>query len=158
MTVVTASCAEPSSAAALDDVFRGGDLSDIFRGRGGDDRLSGGNGADILRGNGGEDALFGGGGGDLIVGGGGDDALRGGRGGDIFVFGKRGGDDLVGDFGAGRDLLDLTAFGFASAAEVRALATRDGADLLIDLGEAGGGTILLEDFARSAFGADDLLL
>ncbi len=140
------------------DVARGGDLVDNFRGRGGDDRLSGGKGADILRGNGGEDRVFGGKGADLITGGRGDDILGGGAGRDTFVFTERDGDDVIRDFGDGRDRLDLTGFDFGSAAEVRALATQDGSDLVIDLAEAGGGSIRLEDVSRSGFGADDLLL
>ncbi len=71
---------------------------------------------------------------DSITGGAGDDTLAGGGGDDLFVF--TGGDDTVTDFTAGAgtpDVLDVTAFGFASFADVINAASQAGADTVIQL-------------------------
>ncbi|MFC2970460.1 M10 family metallopeptidase C-terminal domain-containing protein [Acidimangrovimonas pyrenivorans] len=74
----------------------------------GADTLTGGAGADLLAGGAGDDRLVGQGGDDILVGGAGSDTLTGGAGADTFVFAGDGGRDVVTDFTAGEDRLDLS--------------------------------------------------
>ena len=91
-----------------------------------------------------DDELYGGPGADLIDGGGGNDRLSGGEGADIFVFAHWGGNDLVTDFLAAEDKIDLSAF--ADIHSVDDLATRQQEnDLVIDLSAQGGGEITLQN-------------
>lgn len=71
-----------------------------------------------------------------LAGGTGDDTLRGGAGADTFVFAMGAGHDLVADFDAAEDILDLTAFGIGSLSDLLGTAevTQQGGRLLIDLG------------------------
>lgn len=109
---------------AGDDLIAGGDGMDRLLGEDGNDRvnggadddsLSGGAGNDILRGDAGTDTITGDDGNDVIYGGAGKDIMTGGAGTDRFVFGaddsKAGGSvrDVITDFTAGVDKLDLTA-------------------------------------------------
>src|SRR5690606_32383433 len=87
------------------NVLQGMDGDDFLSGRGGNDSLAGGNGHDILRGNGGSD---------VIEGGAGDDTMNGGPGVDVFVFRPGADHDVIRGFADGQDILDLTAYGFAS--------------------------------------------
>ncbi|MDR5651052.1 calcium-binding protein [Ruixingdingia sedimenti] len=106
------------------DLLRGEAGNDTLRGGGLRDLLYGGSHADLLQGDGGNDALFGGGGADTLYGGAGNDrlvgglgkdVLYGGAGVDLFVFrlaaeaGAGGGRDVIGDFEAGIDQIDLSA-------------------------------------------------
>ncbi|MEM1078692.1 MAG: calcium-binding protein [Pseudomonadota bacterium] len=84
------------------DTFWLGDGHDLARGGGGDDGLAGGNGDDILFGVAGADALEGDAGNDILIGGAEGDLLRGGSGNDRLV-GESGVDMLEG--GTGNDLL-----------------------------------------------------
>ena len=73
---------------------------------------------------------------DTLFGGDGNDALIGDTGDDLFVFANGSGDDTVNDFTAGAgtdDVLDVSAFGFASKADAIAAATQAGADTVIQL-------------------------
>jgi len=90
-------------------------------------------GDDILNGGAGSDRIVGDRGDDTINGGAGDDLLIGARGADVFVFADGTGDDKVGDFGVGDDILDVSAFGFANLADITAASTDLGQDLLIRL-------------------------
>jgi VCBS repeat-containing protein len=102
----------------VDDVI---DLSGIalsgiaqIDGRTGNDTITGSAGDDTILGSGGNDALFGGAGSDAINGGAGLDQLTGGADGDHFVFAKSDSGkttstaDLLMDFFAGQDLIDLS--------------------------------------------------
>ena len=107
-----------------DDVIRGGsgndalggsEGDDILVGEGGADAMNGNDGDDVLRGGDGADNLFGADGEDVLIGRNGADTLTGGADGDTFVF-KRKSDsipgplnDVITDFQAGIDLIDLTA-------------------------------------------------
>lgn len=84
------------------DIFWLGDGRDLARGGGGDDGLAGGNGNDILFGEDGADALEGDAGDDILIGGAEGDLLKGGSGNDRLV-GEDGVDVLVG--GTGNDRL-----------------------------------------------------
>lgn len=118
--------------------------------------LQGNDGDNLLSGGAGKDRLFGGLGDDRLRGGAGNDQLSGEEGADVFVFDRRGGRDLVYDFTDGVDRLDLSAFDFASARAVRAVATQVGDDLVLKL--AAGVTVTLHDMTRAQLGADDLIL
>ncbi len=99
------------------DILKGGKGIDILSGNNGNDILKGGNGNDQLNGGSGNDVLKGGGGDDILIGGNGDDILIGGEGADVFQFYSGQGKNVIEDFEDGTDLLDLTIFGFADAAE-----------------------------------------
>lgn len=93
----------------------------------------------------GSDELYGGPGDDLIDGGGGDDRLSGGEGADIFVFTPWSGNDLVTDFVAAEDKIDLGAF--TDIQSMEDLVTRQQEnDLVIDLSAQGGGEVTLQNF------------
>ena len=86
-------------------------------GTSGADSLYGDWGNDTLQGLGGNDMLAGSVGDDVLVGGAGSDKLTGGSGADTFRFDQAsdsyvGSADLITDFSAGRDLLDVSALGF----------------------------------------------
>jgi Ca2+-binding RTX toxin-like protein len=49
--------------------------------------------------------------------------LYGGAGNDVFAFAKGGGADLIGDFFAGQDKIDLSAFGLGSMTKLAASAS-----------------------------------
>lgn len=103
----------------------GGAGDDRLMARAGADRLAGGAGQDALSGGAGNDSLLGGSGRDVLsgeagrdtlIGGHGRDLLTGGDGADRFVFMPgSGGRDLITDFEAGMDRIDLSAFGFSQA-------------------------------------------
>lgn len=106
-----------------EDLLKGNSGSDLLLGGKADDELLGGNGTDILRGNRGDDfmkggrgfdQLYGGKDEDILFGGRGTDELTGGRDDDTFVFTSLGKSqtgsgyrDLIRDFQAGRDKIDL---------------------------------------------------
>ncbi len=103
-----------------DDTLIGGDDKDILSGGEGDDTLKGNDGNDQLFGLGGDDKLFGADGKDSLIGGLGNDTLFGGAGkdsltggadADVFGFLKgEKGMDVITDFEAGVDKIDLTDF------------------------------------------------
>lgn len=82
-----------------DDSILGGGGDDIIVAGGGNDTIKAGGGEDIVRGSGGRDVIDGGSGADLLIGGGSKDT---------FVFRNNSGDDIVRDFRAGKDTLDLS--------------------------------------------------
>lgn len=90
-----------------DDVIGGGGGNDDIHGGAGHDKLMGSDGNDELFGNKGNDSLLGGLGKDTLDGGQGNDKLAGGFGIDTFIFGKNEGDDVIRDFEAGRDVIEL---------------------------------------------------
>ena len=75
--------------------------------------------------------------GDTLIGGTGNDVLFGGRGADNFVFDTQGGgNDIVLDFTAGTDILDLGSnAAFDSFVEIMAAATQVGQDTIFDFGD-----------------------
>ena len=125
-----------------DDILKGGAGDDLFYGEDGNDRLEGGAGAD---------SLYGGAGGDWIVGGSGDDFLVGGTGADSFVFRSGNGDDTIGEFEDGLDVIVLegTGQGYDSLTITYAAGTA-----LVDYGS---GTITLEGVAAGSLGAEDFV-
>ena len=93
---------------------------------------------------GGDDTLSGGAGDDLLDGGYGNDELSGGPGADIFVFAEHSGRDVVTDFRADEDSIDLSALHGIDAMDDLTL-QQQGDDLVIDLLEHGGGEVTLQD-------------
>ncbi|MGI9352901.1 MAG: DUF5801 repeats-in-toxin domain-containing protein, partial [Rhizobiaceae bacterium] len=87
--------------ANIDGII-GGSGNDTLTGNGDDNHLIGGDGADTLIGNAGEDILAGGLGGDI-------DTLTGGSDADTFVIDDATAADIITDFEAGIDEIDLTA-------------------------------------------------
>ena len=131
--------------AGNDGVF-GGTGDDLLLGGLGNDRLSGGDGSDVLTGFDGVDRLTGGKGSDLMFGG---------RGADVFVFAPGDGADRIRGFTDGQDLLDLSAWGFGSAAAaMRHFAAVEGG-----LGfSAGSDGVLIAGLALSDLNGADLIL
>lgn len=154
------------NAAKLLDLVLGGD--ETISGSGFGDLLYGGDGNDTVLGNKGRDWLAGGNGDDRIVGGTANDYLEGNCGADTFAFAAHSGRDLVGDFDAGSDTIDLTAYGFEgdfyqfieehTYSERSPFGERceDGGDVIIDLGE--GNAIKLAGVSRWELNPDNVIL
>jgi serralysin len=102
----------------------------------------------------GDDTLTGAGGNDTLRGGAGNDTLTGGAGADTFVFAAGDDADIITDFETGIDTLDLTSFGFDSAAEALGLAFDTAEGVVFDFGN--GDVLTLRDVTKSQLG-DDLL-
>ena len=94
---------------AGEDVLDGGDGDDYLLGRTDDDTLLGGAGRDVLKGGRGNDSIDDGAGDDRLLGGAGRDTLAGGAGDDVFRFNswEGGGRDVIRDYGAGADVIEL---------------------------------------------------
>lgn len=150
------------------DTVSGGSGNDSLRGQDGDDALSGdagrdyinaGSGADLVSGGADQDKLVGGSGSDTIIGGSGDDHMWGGnwRGDgttDTFVVSGGSGKDIIHDFEADHDRIDLSAYG-VEFEDLAGLITDRGWATEIDLsaltGGEGGDRLLLK-----SVDADDL--
>ena len=148
------------------NVVIGGLEGDMLFGHGGDDTIEGaagndvidaGDGADSVDGGEGHDWLMGGAGNDTLEGGSGNDTLWGDEGSDSFVFESGNGHDVVGDFAAGSDRIDLSAFTSVWRFEDLTLRqTEDG--VVLDLEHDGGGTVLLLDVRLESLSAADFVL
>lgn len=148
-------------------------MDDYYAGGYGDDEFFGGGGNDVLVGDRGSAFYFGD---DTMTGGTGDDILQGSGGADVFIFRSGDGDDTIGtvdlrtvgsatditdvlitgaDFEVGLDRVDLTDFGFASAADVLALLTDSGGNAVLTTAD---GTITFYDIQSADLGADDFII
>ncbi len=127
----------------------------LFGGSGDDTIIGSDNGWDHpehIFGGSGNDTINGGGGNDIIIGGAGDDDLTGGDGADTFTFWEGHGNDTVRDFNfAEGDRIHLTNFDqtitWAQLSTKITTVTDDDnvvTGVQVDLGEWGGGTIMLE--------------
>lgn len=108
-----------------DDQLDGGTGRDTLLGGAGGDTLAGGEGRDYLNAGSGDDSISGGEGVDKIVGGSGADTISGGAGddhlwggnwykdgsSDTFVCAPGGGKDMIHDFEADKDVVDLSSYG-----------------------------------------------
>jgi len=107
-----------------------------MQGNAGNDRLDGGKGDDFLSGGDGDDTL---------IGGKGDDTMQSGDGADTFVFSGGGGQDVVLDFKAGEDLLQISrninGLHIRTADDLASRVSDDHGNAVIDLGH--GDTITL---------------
>lgn len=138
------------------DVLSGGRGRDNLEGGAGNDTLNADDGNDRVNGGAGNDTLRGGNGNDVLIGGTGDDTLLGGNGADIFRYGVNHGNDIVSDFQDGDDRIDLSAFGFSSFAEVKALAQNVGGDVLFTFGP--DASLVIENITKSELGTLDFII
>ncbi|CAN5269072.1 hypothetical protein BH10PSE14_BH10PSE14_17950 [soil metagenome] len=99
--------------------------------------------------------LLGGAGDDILNGKGGNDVLFGESGTDTFVFEHGTGADVIGDFTAGTDRIDLTAIGYTWQ-QVQNSLHENGGNTAIDLG--GGDLVVLNGVAMSSLNASDFIL
>jgi Ca2+-binding RTX toxin-like protein len=145
-----------ASAVSLDlqaGTYSGGDAtSDTLSNVEG---LSGSEFNDTLSGNASANRLFGQGGNDNLAGRGGNDFIVGGNGNDTFVFTNNGGADQISDFDDfGNDLIQLSISGITTFAQVQAVMTQVGADVLIDFATT---DILLTGTTLATVQADDFV-
>jgi Ca2+-binding RTX toxin-like protein len=98
--------------------------------------------------------LLGGAGNDILNGGLGGDVLFGEVGADTFVFGVGTGGDVIGDFAAGTDRIDLSAF-FSSFAEAQANFIQNGNVGAINLGN--GDLVVLHNVTMNQLAATDFI-
>ncbi|SOC07993.1 M10 family metallopeptidase [Rhodobacter maris] len=128
--------------------------ADTVHGGSGNDRVLAGNGNDQIWGDAGDDFIAARAGADTIIGGTGNDTLWGGGGADTFVFLAGDGADLIRDFHAGSDVIDLSGIaGLASWADLGGHLSQQGTnavlsfeDLTITLFHVMAGTLDSQDF------------
>ena len=152
------------------------DLVELAAGPGnlaGIEAIDGGAGIDTLRGSASNDLLDlsgitllsieridGAGGNDTIVGSAGNDTIVGGKGNDVFVMGAGGGHDTVADFQRGTtraplvDVVDVSAWGFASLADVLAHTTTSASGSAVITYDAAT-SVTLTGIAPTQLRADD---
>ena len=107
------------SGEAGNDFVKGGWGNDTLYGGEGDDTITGDWGDDELFGDNGNDVLKGGDGDDIISGGGGRDILFGGNGADVFIASSEpDSEDIIEDFVAGEDRLDVSFWGAETLADL----------------------------------------
>ncbi|CAN0547646.1 unnamed protein product, partial [Laminaria digitata] len=143
------------SNTELHDVagIRGGSGNDTIIGSQGDDVITGDSGHDTLVGGAGDDVLDGGKHNDTLIGGEGDDTLIGGSGRDTFVFDQNFGDDVIADFEAGRDKIDLSDLGIDGFEALMLNAHADGENTVIktDHGSVTLNNVSLDDLSAGDF-------
>lgn len=134
------------------DSLSGGDGNDYLNGGSGDDVLDGGAGDDKLYGGAGNDSISGGDGADKIVGGSGADTIEGGAGNDhlwggnwsadgasdTFVVSSGSGKDMIHDFEADTDVIDLSSCGLEYADLANVMSDKGWATEIDLSGLAGG--------------------
>jgi len=133
----------------------GGNSGDVLSGMGGADILMGNNGKDLLLGGAGRDLLLGGNGSDTLDGGAGDDTLTGGNSPDLFVFGRDFGRDLITDFDAKNEKIQMSPAMAGSFADLKAQAAQVGGDVVITFDAAN--VLTLQDVKLSALGAGNFI-
>src|SRR5262249_21880885 len=107
-----------------------------------------GTGINTILGTSGDDVLVGTAGNDLISGLAGTDRLTGGLGNDTFVFAPGFGNDTITDFSravGNRDIIDLSAFHYASGTDALSHAVANGADTVFNFGN--GDTLTVQNTA-----------
>jgi len=130
----------------LDELFEGLDGNDFLSGEAGNDELIGATGNDELLGGTGADTLVGGEGEDTLNGGEGNDELSGGLDADTFEFGANTANDLVMDFSASQDAVQLN--GVSAVSSVATDFNSNGfEDALVTLSD--GGTIIFLEVEAS---------
>jgi Ca2+-binding RTX toxin-like protein len=112
--------------------------------------------ANTLTGNATSNWLLGGAGNDRLNGKGGNDVLFGEAGADIFIFERGTGGDVIGDFAAGVDKMDLSAFGFASFAQLQTAFVQNGDAGAINLGD--GDFLVLHNLQLAQLTESDFIL
>ena len=134
------------------DEMLGGTGDDKLQGQAGNDSMLGGEGKDYLNAGTGNDQLDGGSGNDKLVGGQGSDTITGGSGddhmwggnwwkdnsADTFILSSGSGKDIIHDFEADHDRIDLSAYGLEYG-DLQAVMKDKGWATEIDLGALSGG-------------------
>ncbi len=142
------------------DMVYGGDGHDVMQTGLGDDFLFGQDGDDALASSGGINHFFGGRGDDTMTGGSGYDQYLGGAGADVFVTGTEGNDVIV-DFEAGVDRIDLgdEFFDFAAVQDSLSVIDADADGVADDLRIAfgNGDALVLLDVAAGELSARDFV-
>lgn len=114
--------------------------------------LTGTNGNDVLAGAAGDDVLQGGAGDDVLIDGAGADRLSGGAGKDVFVFRQDGDTDVITDFKAGADRIDLSTFAqLRSADQLLVTSTQTGAEI-----SYAGETLVVQSMSGQSLSTADL--
>ena len=101
------------------------------------------------------DQLWGNSANNILTGGGGADMLVSGQGRDTFVFAEGSGEDIIGDFQVGVDVIDLRAFGFGDFAMLAAGFEDLGGETLVRYGDH---SVLLLGIATTDLQGTDFLL
>ncbi|MGV2134083.1 beta strand repeat-containing protein [Agrobacterium vitis] len=112
--------------------------------------------ADTLTGDTGANVLSGGASDDVLDGGTGNDALYGGEGSDVFVFNASYGNDVVFDFQASSDTIDLTGMGFATVSDAAAYASEIEDGVLFNFGN--GDTLAVHGLSYASLTSSDTLM
>ncbi|WP_197432335.1 beta strand repeat-containing protein, partial [Agrobacterium vitis] len=107
-------------------------------------------------GNSADNVLTGGAGDDVLDGGTGNDALYGGEGSDVFVFNTSYGNDVVFDFQASSDTIDLTGMGFATVSDAAAYASEIEDGVLFNFGN--GDTLTVHGLSYASLTSSDSLM
>jgi hypothetical protein len=128
---------------AGDDRLVGGNKDDDLSGGDGDDLLNGNGGDDFLQGGAGADRLYGGAGKDTLHGAEGNDLLEGGKGDDLYVWTEGDGNDVISD-SQGRNRLLIGA----GIDQTQVKVTKEGDNLLIEMGDDGKGSITVMEFYK----------
>lgn len=89
---------------------------------------------DVLLGDNGPNQILGGAGDDVIDGRGGNDVISPGSGADTIIFAPGFGRDTISGFGHGTDLLDVSLLGIQNFAQVQAVMSQSGTNVLINFG------------------------
>ncbi|MEM9061105.1 MAG: Hint domain-containing protein [Pseudomonadota bacterium] len=142
---VTASGSEQGTATDSSNTLTFAEIEDIvgtsnadivsFNGHSSAVTIDGGAGNDVVLGSTAADSITGGAGDDLILGGAGNDTLTGGSGNDTFFVQSGDGTDVITDFTAGSDTLDVTS-----------------------LTDGGGGTVTADEVVVTGGGGSDQIL
>ncbi|MCF1462406.1 calcium-binding protein [Agrobacterium vitis] len=107
-------------------------------------------------GNSADNVLTGGAGDDVLDGSTGNDALYGGEGSDVFVFNASYGNDVVFDFQASSDTIDLTGMGFATVSDAAAYASEIEDGVLFNFGN--GDTLTVHGLNYASLTSSDSLM
>ena len=119
-----------------DTVFGGQDEDAVF-GNKGDDAVYGNKGDDVVFGGQGSDVVYGGQGNDTVEGNLGDDSLYGNLGGDVFAFGTGSGSDIIYDFTAGADMIQV-------ASNLNGLSVTQASDLTVRISDDSSGNAVID--------------
>lgn len=136
------------------DVVATGGGNDVVRTGFGNDTIYGDEGNDSLYGEAHNDALHGGAGNDLLNGGLHNDVLHGGAGADIFQFTKNFGQDVIKDFEAGSDVIELLGTGLFNFEAVQSATVYDLAHATAVIKAADGSSITVVGVDRPFDQAD----
>ncbi|WP_311200189.1 M10 family metallopeptidase C-terminal domain-containing protein [Leisingera sp. M658] len=123
-----------------------------------DDLFSGSAAGETILGLEGADTIEGAGGDDRIEGGVGNDTLTGGSGADTFVFGAATGTDLITDFEAGTDLIEISSAGLPEGVGFTDLVLTDlSGDLQVSFADPAAGSIILTGLSSANFAEEDVI-